>query len=105
MILSSVSETLLRILAKINVGNISDFLFQCSLVLLGSLQFISQVFKKKINLRRIEMEEQKIIKLAGKEYHLRVVVIKYVKAKRKKKWFWFIFCFGQLPKGIFLSST
>lgn len=51
------------------------------------------------------MEEQKIIKLAGKEYHLRVVVIKYVKAKRKKKWFWFIFCFGQLPKGIFLSST
>lgn len=34
------------------------------------------------------MEEQKIIKLAGKEYHLCVVVIKYVKAKRKKN------CFG-----------
>lgn len=46
MILSSVSETLIRILAKINVGNIPDFLFQCSLVLFGSLQFISTVFKK-----------------------------------------------------------
>lgn len=46
MILSSVSETLIRILAKMNVGNIPDFLFQCSLILLGSLQFISTVFKK-----------------------------------------------------------
>lgn len=47
MILSSVSEILLRIVARINVGSISDFLFQCSSVLLGLLQFVSTVFKKK----------------------------------------------------------
>lgn len=89
MILSSVSETLLRILTKINVGIISDFLFQCSLVLLGLLQFISTVFlktktTKQFHLRRVEKEEQKKIKLAGEEYHLCVVVIKYVKTKRRK---------------------
>lgn len=46
MILSSVSEILLRMQARINVGSIPDFLFQCSSVLLGLLQFISAVFKK-----------------------------------------------------------
>lgn len=89
MILSSVSETLLRILAKINLGNISDYMFQCSSVLFSSFQFISTAFKKpkaakQFHLREIELEEEKIVKLEGKEYHLCIGVIKYVKAKRKK---------------------
>lgn len=90
MILSSVSEILLRMQARINVGSIPDFLFQCSSVLLGLLQFISTVFKKtqptnqkktqknqknqnnnptttkQFHLRRVEKEEQKIMKLSGK---------------------------------------
>lgn len=59
----SVSETLIRILAKINVGNISDFLFQSFSALLDSLQFITECFKtnkqtKKYN-KTISFESRK----------------------------------------------
>lgn len=42
-----------------------------SFINLGSLQFLSPVIKKnnqQLHLRRVEKEEQKIIKLGGKNY-------------------------------------
>lgn len=65
-VVSWLSETLLKIWAKMNVGNMSAFCFKVffSFISLGSLSFFSTVTKNKnpneLYLRRVEKKEQKI---------------------------------------------
>lgn len=114
MILSSVSETLIRILAKMNVGNIPDFLFQCSLILLGSLQFISTVFKKtnqKNPNQTISSEEStkggaENNQTSRKRIPLMCSYNKICQGKKEKNiFFGWNFVLVSCLKGIFLSST